>query len=184
MTTPHVIILNGPAGVGKSVVGRALAALVSNGACIHGDDLKAFAVTRQESTVRGGLAYINGAAVAANFLDAGYTRVVFEFVFETPTAVRHFLDAFTPAVPVHLFTLWAPLEITIAREASRLYRDRVGGRLGDRVAECHRAMAAHLNQLGEIVENVGGSADETATYIHRRCESGNGLLAGYEPRDE
>ncbi len=176
MITPHVVILNGPAGVGKSVVGRALAALVPNGACIHGDDLKAFTVTRQEGMVRGGLAYVNGATVAANFLNAGYTRVVFEFVFETPTAVGRFLDAFTSTVPVHLFTLWAPLDITIAREASRAYRDRIGGSLGDRVTECHRTMAAYLNQLGEIIENVGQSVEETAAHIHHRYQSGNGLL--------
>ena len=39
MTEPHVVILNGPAGVGKTTVGRARAALVPNGACIHGDEL-------------------------------------------------------------------------------------------------------------------------------------------------
>jgi len=176
VTTAHVIILNGPAGVGKSAVGRALAALVPSGVCIHGDDLKAFIVTRQEGAVRGGLAYINGAMLAENFLDAGYTRVVFEFVFEMPTAVGRFLDAFAPAMPVHLFTLWAPLEVTVAREASRAYRDRTGGNLGNRVVECHRTMTMHLDQLGEIVENVGRSADETAAHIHRRCQSGNGQL--------
>ena len=166
MIAPHVIILNGPAGVGKTTVGRALAALVPNGACIHGDDLKAFIVTRQEGAVRGGLAYLNGATVAMNFLTAGYTRVVFEFVFETPTAVRQFRDAFTLAVPVHLVTLWAPLEVTIAREANRAYRDRIGGTLGDRVIACHHMMAMHLDQLGTIIENVDQDTDETAARIH------------------
>lgn len=171
--SPHVIILNGPAGVGKTTVGRALAALVPNGACIHGDDLKAFIVTRQEGTVQGGLADVNGATVAANFLDAGYERVVFEFVFEEPRFVTRFLDAYTAATPVHLFTLWAPLEVAIAREAARPDRER----LGTRVIDCHRTMAAHLDRLGIVIENVGQSVAERAARIHALCGSGAGRVS-------
>ncbi len=172
---PHVIILNGPAGVGKSTVGRALAALAPNGVCIHGDDLRAFIVTRQPGATAGGTTYTIGATVAAGFLAAGYGRVVFEFVFEQPTFVTRFRDAYaaTGAVaPVSLYTLWASLEVTTEREATRAYRDRVGGNLGERVAACHRTMAAHLDQLGVIVENVGQSADETAQRIHLLHEEG------------
>lgn len=166
---PHVILLNGPAGVGKSTVGRALAALAPNGACIHGDDLRAFIVTRQEGATVGGTTYTIGAAVAAGFLAAGYGRVVFEFVFEHPRFVTRFRDAYAgtgATATVSLFTLWAPLDACIAREASRAYRDRVGGNLGERVIECHRTMATHLDELGVIVANVGQTADETAARIH------------------
>ncbi len=69
--TARVILLNGPPGGGKTTVGRALASLFPNGACIHGDCLKHFVVSRVDGAVRGGLGYINGAAVAANFIEAG-----------------------------------------------------------------------------------------------------------------
>ena len=174
---PHVIILNGPAGVGKSTVGRALAALAPNGVCIHGDDLRAFIVTRQSGATASGTTYTIGAAVAAGFLVAGYERIVFEFVFETPEQVTRFRDAFaaTGAIaPVSLYTLWASLNVTTEREANRTYRDRIGGTLGDRVAQCHRTMVAHLDQLGVIIENEGQTADETAARIHALHAQGKG----------
>lgn len=179
---PHVIILNGPAGVGKSTVGRALAALAPNGVCIHGDDLRAFIVTRQPGATASGTTYTIGAAVAAGFLAAGFQRVVFEFVFEQPTYVTRFRDAYAAtgaAAPVSLFTLWASLAVTTEREATRTYRDRIGGNLGERVAACHRTMAAHLDQfdqLGIIVENVSQTADETARRIHELHAAGEGTL--------
>ena len=63
--TARLILLNGPAGVGKTTVGRLLAGLVPNGACIHGDSLKDFVVSRVEGAVGGGLGYVNGAASLA-----------------------------------------------------------------------------------------------------------------------
>lgn len=179
---PQVIILNGPAGVGKSTVGRALAALAPNGVCIHGDDLRAFIVTRQPGVTASGTTYTIGATVAAGYLAAGYERVVFEFVFEQPQFVTRFRDAFAAtgaAAPVSLYTLWASLDVTMEREATRTYRDRIGGTLGERVAECHRTMAAHLDEfdrIGGVVADDGQTADETARRIHELHAAGEGTL--------
>jgi energy-coupling factor transporter ATP-binding protein EcfA2 len=104
----RVILLNGPAGVGKTTVGRALASLVPNGSCIHGDCLKSFIVSRVDGVVAGGLGYVNGAFIASTFIEAGYDLVVFEYVFERPSNVDRFLASFHLPVPVHLFTLWGP----------------------------------------------------------------------------
>jgi len=41
----RVVILNGPPGVGKTTIGRLLAARAANGACIGGDALAGFIVT-------------------------------------------------------------------------------------------------------------------------------------------
>jgi MoxR-like ATPase len=46
-----VVLLNGPAGVGKTTVGRRLAASARNGVCVHGDDLRRFVVTREPDAV-------------------------------------------------------------------------------------------------------------------------------------
>ena len=108
-------MVNGPAGVGKTTLGRRLAATARNGACVHGDDLKRFVVAREPDTVALGLSYVGGAALADVFLDAGYDLVVFEFVFPRGVHVERFLRALRSGVPVHLVTLWAPLATIVER---------------------------------------------------------------------
>jgi hypothetical protein len=82
-----------PPAFGKTSVGRALAALGRNAACVHGDQLRAFIVKRIDSEVGGqGLGYVNGGAVVANFIAAGYDLVVFN-VFEQPRHVKKLVDA-------------------------------------------------------------------------------------------
>ncbi len=164
----RVVLLNGPAGVGKTTVGRALAALVPNGACIHGDCLKRFVVARTDGAVRDGLGYVNGASVAANFVDADYDLVVFEH----PSHVERFLASFHAPAPVHLFTLWAPLSVVVERERDRLDRER----LGDRVVACYRAIETHLDHLGYRIDTVGLSPREAAAEIYRLCDEGLGAL--------
>ena len=171
-TTPCVVLLNGPAGVGKTTVGRALASLAPNGACIHGDCLKRFIVSRTDGAVRGGLGYINGASVAANCVDAGYDLGVFEYVFERPSHVDRFRASFHAPAPVHLFTLWAPLSIVVERERGRPDRER----LGDRVVACYRAIEGRLDQLGHRVDTVDRSPGEVAEEIYRLCGEGLGAL--------
>jgi hypothetical protein len=98
----------GPAGVGKTIVGRRLAASVRNLACVHGDDLKQFVVARDPDAVQTGLSYVGGAALADVFLGAGYDLVVSEFIFPRARHVERFLRSLRSEVPVHLLTLWAP----------------------------------------------------------------------------
>lgn len=57
----RVVLLNGPAGAGKTTVGRRLAATARNGICVHGDDLERFVVTRDPSTIEDGLTYVGAA---------------------------------------------------------------------------------------------------------------------------
>lgn len=89
-----VVLINGPAGIGKSTVARRVAARAANGACVAGDDLKGFVVTRDEPpTVALGLAYVGAAALADVYLAAGFERVVVDFVFEHPRHISRFTDA-------------------------------------------------------------------------------------------
>lgn len=168
----RVVILNGPAGVGKTTVGRLLAARAENGVCIDGDALAGFIVTRTPGAVREGLSYENGATIAANYVRAGYDLVVFEYCFEERGHVKRFLDAYAAAAPVFLFTLWAPLVVVEERERARAGRSR----LGERVAACHRAMAARLDELGEVVEALA-PPPEIAELIDRRSHAGKDVCA-------
>lgn len=164
--TASVVLLNGPAGVGKTTVGRSRAGLAANGACIHGDALAGFIVSRVEGGVESGLGYTNGATLAANFV-AGYDLVVFEYVFERRAHVERFVASFHPpaALPVHLFTLWAPLATVIAREQARPDRRP----LGDRVERCYRTLEAALPELGHRIDNGVASPADVARAILRLC---------------
>jgi chloramphenicol 3-O-phosphotransferase len=168
----NVVLLNGPAGVGKTTVGRRLAGTAPNGACVHGDDLKHFVVTREEGAVQQGLSYVGGATLVDVFLDAGYDLVVFEFIFTKAAHVSRFLGALRSNVAVHLITLWAP--IAVVRERERLRADRE--RLGPRVAECWHELTANLAELGVVVD-ASASVDEVVGEVRRRVESGAALAA-------
>ncbi len=148
MNTPLVVLLNGPAGVGKTTIGRRLAGTARNGVCIHGDALRDFVVTKQDGTVGTGLSYVGGAALAEMYLQAGYDLVVFEFVFEAPGHVARFREAFTHPARLELVTLWAPLSTVSEREAGRIDRER----LGERVRTCWQTMSDNLDRLGPIVD--------------------------------
>jgi hypothetical protein len=168
----RVVILNGPAGVGKTRVGRLLAGRVANGVCIEGDALARFIVTRTPGAVRQGLGYENGATIAANYIRGGYDLVVFEYCFEERQHVERFLDVYTAPAPVFLFTLWAPLAVVERRERERRGRSR----LGERVVACYRAMEGHLGELGEVVEAIADPAD-IAELIDRRSRADAGAAA-------
>src|SRR3954452_13439474 len=121
-----VVLVNGPAGVGKTTVGRRLAATARNGICIHGDDLKRFVVARDERAVGRGLSYAGGAALADVFLEAGYELVVFEFVVPSGRDVGRLPEALRTPVPDRLLTLLPPLTRVTAREATRPHREPLG----------------------------------------------------------
>lgn len=171
--TGRVVVLNGPPGVGKTTVGRLLAARARNGVCIEGDALAGFIVTRDLAAVRTGMGYENGATLAANFVRAGYDLVVFEYCFEQPAHVRRFLDAYDAPAPVSVFTLWAPLAVVQAREAARTGRRPLRGR----VAECHRSMERHLAGLGDVVPAEAAAA-QIAALLDARSQAGFGRFGG------
>jgi predicted kinase len=156
----RVVIVNGPAGVGKTTVAGLLARRARNGVCIHGDALADFIVTRVDGAVETGLGYVNGATIAANFVRAGYDLVVFEYCLESPAHVRRFLDAYAAAAPVSLFTLWAPFDVVVEREQDRVGRPP----LGARVEACYRSIESNLGELGHVVQNVG-PPEEVAAVI-------------------
>ncbi|HEX3812824.1 MAG TPA: AAA family ATPase [Mycobacteriales bacterium] len=161
---PRIVLLNGPAGVGKTTVGERVAGGARNGVCIHGDDLKRFVVTRQDGTVASGLSYLGGAALAEVYLDAGYDLVVFEFVFERSAHVAQFRSGLRTGHPVAMVTLWAPLEVVVERERGRPGRER----LGERVSSCWEALREHLPGLGTVVDATG-PLDDVVAAVRQAC---------------
>lgn len=168
-----IIIINGPAGVGKTTVSRKLAKLGKNSACIHGDDFKGYIVSRNMDTVETGLGYKNGATVASNFIHGGYDLVIFEYVFEEAAYLPKFINHLGADSPVYFFTLWASLDTVVCREANREGRKS----LGSRVLECYSTMNAGLDRLGVVIDTTDKSPDEVVACIWDRIQSGDGIVA-------
>ena len=160
----QVIILNGPAGVGKTTVGKLLAQESENSVCISGDALKEFIVNRKTDTVQGRLGYKNGAMLIQNFLKAGYELVIFEYVFPSRKQIDYFMGELKVDVPVFLYTLWASLETVQRREAGRSER----ASLGDRVVQCHKELTENLNDFENIINTDQLALKEIVTTILSR----------------
>jgi chloramphenicol 3-O-phosphotransferase len=169
---PRIIIINGPAGVGKTTVSRILAKNGNNSACIHGDDFSGYIVNRDLKKVATGLGYKNGATVTNNFIHGGYDLVVYDYIFEDQTHIPKFIRSLTVDCDVHFFTLWAPKEIIIDREAKRLGRDR----LGIRVRECYNIMEKSLEQLGFIINTSDNYPEEIADIIWANVLTKRGIV--------
>lgn len=150
LTSSAVILLNGPVGVGKTTVGRLLAARARNGACVRGDELRDFVVTRVEDEAQVALGYVNAAGVAANFVRAGYERVVVDLVFEGPRHVARFVDNFEVDADLHVVTLWASRDALVERGGSAASWD---------------AMGASLPELGEVVDTSSLAPEQVADAV-------------------
>jgi len=167
MDARQVVLLNGPAAVGKSTIGRRVAATARNGVCIAGDDLARMIVTREPGTVRQSLTYVGAAALADVFLGAGYELVVVDAAFPQPRHVERFRRELRSRAAVALVTLWAPLAVTLARDRSRPPDARAGDTA---VTASWAELEAHLAELGPVVD-----ADAPAVQVV------DAVLAALEP---
>lgn len=154
-----VLLINGPAGVGKSTIAPRIATRAPNAACIAGDDLKRFVVNRAEPpTVELGLTYVGAAALSDVFLTAGYDLVVIDFIFEHPRHIQRYTQALNTPVQILALTLWAPLAVVQHRHDQR---DRPGQHRDNATRSWH-AIAGHLDELGAIVD-AQGTIEQTLT---------------------
>jgi chloramphenicol 3-O-phosphotransferase len=171
-----IIVINGPPGVGKTSVSKALTGLLPGTVCIHGDHLRAFAPEDARAHLGGGSTYKAAASLALTYLGMGAPRVIFDYCFLRPRHVGYFTDGLGPDAAVHIFTLWATLKTVQARELGRVGRTP----LGAAVEECHREIEEHLAELGTIVDAENETADMLARALHERLPSTAAQRAGGE----
>jgi energy-coupling factor transporter ATP-binding protein EcfA2 len=171
---PEVIILTGPAGVGKSTVAGHLRGILPGTITISGDDLRAFAPDDARSHLGGGSTYRAAAALATAYLSMGAPRVIFDYVLFCPGHVDYFRSSFAGEAPIYLFTLWAPLDVVVARERARPGRVP----LGDRVDEGYKELEENLERMGHVVPNVEGDVQVAAHTIHELVLAGIGRVTG------
>lgn len=162
MMSPHILLLNGPAGVGKTSVSKELVTLSPASVCIHGDSLRSFTTRDAREFLGVGSTYRAAAALSTVYLEMGAWCVIFEYVFENSAHVENFKRGAKLAVPIYLVTLWAPFPVVQARQNQR--RDREC--LGQRVETCYRTLEMHLDQLGIIVQTDNLSPRQVAASIH------------------
>jgi predicted kinase len=179
-TAQEVIVLNGPAGVGKSTVSQHLRELVPGTVAISGDALRSFVPGNARDFLGGGSTYRAAAALTNAYLAMAAPRIVFDYVFSHPAHIEYYCKALGRTdVAIYLFTLWAPLELVVARELARPGRDRLAPAV---VHECHAEIAENLERLGHVIENIDRDACDVAGAIHDLVTAGTGRLSS-ENRD-
>ena len=146
----HVVVINGPAGVGKTTVSRVLARSHPGTINIAGDALRDFAPEDVRTSLGRGSTYRAGAALAAAYLAMGATRVIFDYVFDDAEKLDLFCSGLPRETPVFVFTLWAPIDPVIDLEANRVGRER----MGHAVVGTYEAIERNLHKLGWVVSNT------------------------------
>ncbi|SES20529.1 AAA family ATPase [Rhizobium sp. NFR03] len=167
----HLVVMNGPAGVGKTTLCKHLACLVPGTVCISGDALRSFSPADAKDWLGTRSTYRASAALVSSYLEMGARRVLLDYIFETREAFDWFCGHLSISIPIQLFTIWAPLDTVVIREASRLGRER----LADRVLQTYQAMQRDLPSLGEVVHNID-AADVVASRVDALVRKSAGLL--------
>jgi len=158
----EVLIISGPPGVGKTTVSRILAELLPGTVCIRGDDLRAFAPKNAREHLGGGSTFRAAAVLAKAYLAMGAARIVVDYVFLRRSHVAYFREGLgSPEPPIHMFTLWAPLDVVQSREQERVARSP----LGPAVEECWNEIERNKAILGEFIDNAAVEPDEVARRI-------------------
>ncbi|WP_153771180.1 AAA family ATPase [Labrenzia sp. CE80] len=156
----HIVIINGPGGVGKTTISASLARMLPGTINISGDVIRWFAPPDVSQYLGHGSTYRAGASLATAYLGMGAPRVIFDYVFDDVEKISRFCQWLPADTRVHLFTIWAPIETVIEREATRDGREP----LGDRTLDTYRAVERNLRSLGCTVQNTT-SPDAAAAAI-------------------
>jgi adenylylsulfate kinase-like enzyme len=172
MSVPKVILLTGIPGAGKTTVSNALASRFERGVAIEADWL-------QEIIVSGGLwpdeephdeaerqltfKAQNAAMLADRFTGNGFLPVIDDVIPGT-----HRLGIYLEALssrPVALVVLAPPLEVALARDASRGYKE-----VGETWAHLDAEIREKLDGVGLWLDTGDLSVEETVDAILARLD--------------
>jgi hypothetical protein len=169
----RVVIVSGPAAVGKSTVSRLLTQSAANSACISGQALLDFVVHRENADPDRSLQYLSLAHLTDLHLEAGYELVVIDYQFDSTEHIWQFLDEYKGQAPVHLFTLWAPMQMCFERSG---LADATQQQL-TKFSEQWKAITQTGTTLGEALDARVGAQEVKSALIARMHVGGGQLLA-------
>lgn len=160
---PTIIVINGPAGVGKSTISAQLVGALPNTISISGDCLRSFAPAHARALLGAGSTYRAAAALINSYLKMGAEIVLFDYIFTTYAQLQDFRHLLPPdeRCKFHIFTLWAPLATVEQREATRQNRERLGPQVQTTYEAIRKALPAFSDSLGHIVSNTTTPEDAT-----------------------
>jgi len=172
MDRRKVIIINGPSGVGKSTVSHIFSREIRRGVHIDVDILRHLVARHRLTHEQVHLAYRNAAALASNFLDAGYTVIV-DGVFPKGNDLAAFCRALkNPRASVYVYTLSGKLPVLQQREAMKMGSDSYR----QRVSKLHKTMEAERGRLGVTIDTTDLGIMETVARIKSLLARGIGRL--------
>lgn len=171
-----VVILTGPAGVGKSTTARELCLRFDRAAHIDVDMLRGMVVSGYASPVPGesdpaasaaqvDLAIANAAAVARNVSTAGMLAVI-DDVLETPDQLDLYLEHLGLDADIRVVTLLADRAVLARRDAGRPPDQRMGARAGD----LHHIFMTNGETRGVRLDTSAWSVEETVDIILEQVE--------------
>ena len=110
-----LIIINGPPGVGKSVVGNLLFSKLSNSALLDGDDVWRINPFKVNEVTKN-IVMQNILFVLRNYIEANYEYVIFIWVLHEQPIIDYLLSRLDDLkFNVHIFTLIADEQVLLHR---------------------------------------------------------------------
>ena len=166
-----VVIINGPAGVGKTTAAEAFCRSRSSSAHVSGDALKR-AVDWSGSDPLRWTTYRTGACVCRELLDAGIDWVVFDFVFSEREQVLAFIEKLgEPSPRIVVVTLWASEGVLSRRRIER--SDPIDAHYQSLIRTSRARLQPNLNELGHLIVTDKLTRAEVAATLEELVE---GLL--------